>query len=157
MADRVRGGLFNVLGDISGLTVVDAFAGSGALGFEALSRGAESVLAIESDRSAQRAIRENAAMLGLEKSYKPVASTVAGWLSTSDDEHRFDLILADPPYDDLQLSTIISLAARLKPTGTFVLSWPGRNAAPIFEGMEIAKQKSYGDAQLIYYTPVISS
>ncbi|HKX24038.1 MAG TPA: RsmD family RNA methyltransferase, partial [Candidatus Saccharimonadales bacterium] len=59
MAERVRGAMFNALGDIEGLTVLDAFAGSGALAFEAISRGAKSVVVVERDKRAQRIIAEN--------------------------------------------------------------------------------------------------
>jgi 16S rRNA (guanine966-N2)-methyltransferase len=59
MSDKMRGALFNALGDIDGLSVLDAFAGSGALAFEAVSRGAGHAVAIDVDKSAQRAIAEN--------------------------------------------------------------------------------------------------
>jgi 16S rRNA (guanine966-N2)-methyltransferase len=154
MADRVRGGLFNALGDITDLTVLDAFAGTGALGFEALSRGAGRVLGIESDKSAQRTIQENIYLLNVGDRYKLVSATVSGWLTTSSDAERYDLIFADPPYHDLQLAAIGSLSERVSTNGLLVLSWPGKNPAPKLSNFDIAKQKSYGDAQLIFYRRV---
>src|SRR3954464_3149409 len=75
MSEKGRGALFNALGDISGLTVLDAFAGSGALSFEAISRRAASVLAIDSDKNAQRAIAENIASLGLSRQVKLIKTS----------------------------------------------------------------------------------
>src|SRR3954465_12488188 len=66
MSDKVRGALFNVLGDIEGLTFLDAFAGSGALAFEAASRGAKAVTAIDRDSSAHKILEQNAKELGLK-------------------------------------------------------------------------------------------
>ena len=65
MADRVRGALFNVLGDLSGLTVFDPFTGSGALAYEAVSRGAATVLCIDTDKAAQKTVKENISALGI--------------------------------------------------------------------------------------------
>src|SRR6185312_1690039 len=79
MSERVRGGLFNALGDIENLTVLDAFAGSGALGFEAISRGAASVLAVEIDKRAQDAISRNIRTLGLAKQMKLVRANCSSW------------------------------------------------------------------------------
>ena len=67
MAEKVRGALFNILGDIEGLTFLDAFAGSGALAFEAASRAAASVTAIDKDSSAHQIIEHNLKDLHLEK------------------------------------------------------------------------------------------
>jgi len=151
MSDRVRGGLFNALGDITGLTVLDPFDGSGALGFEALSRGARKVLAIELDKSAQRVIEANAKSLGFGPEFKLVRASANGWLNTSNDRLRFDMVICDPPYNDLQESLLNRLAERIVQSGVLVVSWPGKLEAPLFGGFEIVQQKSYGDAQLIFY------
>lgn len=152
MSEKVRGGLFNTLGDISSMKVLDVYAGSGALGFEALSRGALHVTAIESDRNAQRTIAENAAALGLSGSFKLVRAGAGGWLTTTEsDGIRFGLILADPPYDDLQQQLLPRLSARLKSDGIMVLSWPGGADIPEIDGLVLRSNKSYGDAQLVYY------
>jgi 16S rRNA (guanine966-N2)-methyltransferase len=98
-ADRVRETLFNMLvsriGALEGLRVADLFAGSGALGFEALSRGAAHVTFVESDPAAQRAIRENAERLGARDQIRILGGSALA-LPKSD---PFDLILADPPYE----------------------------------------------------------
>jgi 16S rRNA (guanine966-N2)-methyltransferase len=151
MSDRVRGGLFNTLGDIAGLTVLDPFAGSGALGFEALSRGARKVIAVELDKSAQRIIELNAKKLGLRTEFKLVRASANAWLNTSADKATFDIVLCDPPYNDLQPALLNRLAEKVAKTGVLVISWPGKQETPDFDGFGIVRQKSYGDAQLIFY------
>src|SRR3982751_244511 len=79
MSDKVRGALFNVLGDIEGLTFLDAFAGSGALAFEAASRGAKSVVAVDNDSSAHKIIGQNIKDLRLEKIVKVTRANTGGW------------------------------------------------------------------------------
>ena len=150
MSDRVRGALFNILGDISGLRVLDAFAGSGALAFEAASRGAASVLAIESDRAAQKVIERNTAALELTSEVKLIKASANAWLQTTPDA-MFDIVLCDPPYNDLQPNLLARLAERVTPDGTLVLSWPGSAEAPTFTGYKQLDQRGYGDAQLIFF------
>ena len=72
MSDKARGALFNVLGDVEGMSVLDAFAGSGALGFEALSRGASHVTSIDKDRMAVKTIKNNAVELSVESRAKVI-------------------------------------------------------------------------------------
>ncbi len=151
MAERVRGALFNSLGDIEGMTVLDAFAGSGALAFEAISRGAASAIVIERDKRAQRIIAENIEMLGLSQQVKLIRANASSWIDTNEDA-EFDLVLCDPPYKDLQLSTVSKLISLVKPNGLMVLSYPGRESAPTVNGVVVVdKSKSYGDAALAYY------
>jgi len=151
MAERVRGALFNALGDIAGMTVLDAFGGSGALAFEALSRGAESAVIIERDKRAQRIIAENIQALGLNGRAKLIRAGASSWSDTNP-EAQFDLILCDPPYHDMQLSTVSKLIYHVKPNGLMVLSYPGRESAPTVNGVVVVdKSKSYGDAALAYY------
>jgi len=146
----MRGALFNMLGDIDGLTVLDAFAGSGALSFEALSRGASSATAIESDRNAQKTITENSKVLALGTQVKLVKATSNAWFSTNGGR-TFDLLLCDPPYDNLQLPLIVRLAGAVKPGGLLVLSWPGSDVLPEITGLTLIENRSYGDSQLGFY------
>jgi len=153
MGDKVRGALFNILGDIEGLTVLDPFAGSGALSFEAISRGADTATAIEADRSAQTTIMLNIASLQLKNRVKPIKATAQAWLNTYDGP-GFDIVLLDPPYDDLQEKTLPKLAALCKPDGVVALSWPAEHATdpPQFQNMSIVVQRDYASAQLIFYS-----
>lgn len=150
MSDKIRGALFNTLGDLSGLTVLDAFAGSGALSFEAISRGAQSVLAIESDRAAQRTIADNIKTLDVGEDVKLISTSANGWLQTNGNQ-QFDVVLLDPPYDDVQAPLLQRLATTVNEDGILVLSWPGNQLAPLFENFELIKERAYGDAHLIFY------
>jgi 16S rRNA (guanine966-N2)-methyltransferase len=150
MADRVRGGLFNALGDIEGLSVLDAFAGSGALSFEAVSRGAISALAIDIDTSAQTAIERSIKQLDLAGKVKLVRANASGW-SDNNPEATFDIVIAAPPYDDLQPNLVAKLTRHIKPDGLYVLDWPGRQDAPEFENLTQIAAKNYGDAQIVFF------
>lgn len=150
MSDKVRGALFNVLGDIDGLTFLDAFAGSGALAFEAVSRGAKSVIAIDKDGSAHKILERNSKELGL-KTVKVVKANTAGW-SAHNIDTEFDVLLLDPPYNELQLDLAERLIKRhLRTGGLAVLSFPGKATAEPLANAEIAAVKNYGDAQLVFY------
>jgi 16S rRNA (guanine966-N2)-methyltransferase len=99
-SDRVREALFSIVGTVEGAVVVDLFAGSGALGLEALSRGARSCLFVERDRAAARVIRANLEKLRLTGA-TVVDRDVAGTLRDERERgRRYDLVLADPPYDE---------------------------------------------------------
>ena len=150
MGDRIRGALFNMLGDISSLRVLDAFAGNGSLGLESLSRGAHEAVFVERDRQAQNVILDNITTLGVTSKAKLIRTNVSSWSATSPDE-KFDLIFADPPYDDVQLSTVARLKDHLQPKGLMVLSYPGRESAPTVNGVVVVDKRSYGDAALVFY------
>ena len=151
MGERIRNALFNIVGsEIDNAQVLDAFSGTGALGLEALSRGASHATFIERDREAQTILARNIASLGAGDQTKVVNSSVSQWLDTVKDQ-RFDVILADPPYDDTQFSTVTRLFALLKPNGLMVLSYPGRGEAPTEAGVVVVDNRSYGTAALTFY------
>ncbi len=154
MSDKIRGALFSVLGELDGLTVLDAFAGSGALSFEALSRGALSATALENDRTAQDAIAKNIKQLELTKQCKLVKAAAGSWSSTQQNA-QFDVVLCDPPYDDLQISTLQTLTKHVRTDGVLALSWPGNQDPPQFDGLVQIVQKLYGDAQLVFYQKIL--
>ncbi len=151
MSDKMRGALFNVLGDISGLTVLDAFAGSGALSFEAVSRGAAAATAIDNDRAAQKTIASNIAGLGVVRQVKLINASANAWLQTNPDA-QFDLVLCDPPYNDLQPNLLTRLAVAVSPGGLFVVSWPAAQEAPeLSAALTQLDRRNYGDASLVIY------
>lgn len=150
MSDKMRGALFNILGDIEGLTVLDAFAGSGALSFEAVSRGARSVVAIDNDRAAQNVIAANSKALGLDGQVALIKASASAWLQTSKGR-VFDLVLCDPPYNDLQQGTLRRLSACVASGGMLVLSWPASTEPLVLPGLILFDRRHYGDASLVWY------
>lgn len=150
MSDKARGALFNILGDIEGLTVLDAFAGSGALSFEAVSRGAAMAVAIDNDRAAQKVIESNIKTLGLGEKIRLIKASANAWAQTNA-AADFDLVLCDPPYNDLQLNLLQRLAGHLKDDGVFVLSWPGGETPPSLDTLRQIEHRNYGDASLVFY------
>jgi 16S rRNA (guanine(966)-N(2))-methyltransferase RsmD len=112
--DRVRETLFNWLGqDLSGRACLDLFAGSGALGFEAASRGAERVVMVESDRAVFRALQESLRIIGASR-VELVAGDAFAFLHTGTE--RFDVVFLDPPFRQNALPALLeALPARLAP------------------------------------------
>lgn len=150
MGDKQRGALFNTLGDISGLTVLDLYAGSGALSFEAVSRGASRVTAVEQNKSAQDTIVRNINSLSLGDKVRLASSRVASW-SKKNITNWFDVVLCDPPYDRVLELSIQKLTTHVARGGVFVLSWPAHLEIPDFKGLELIKSNVYANARLIFY------
>jgi len=151
MSERVRGSLFNIIGDeINGANILDVFAGSGSIGLEALSRGANHATFIESDRLANKIINENIEKVGAGKISKSIKATVSNWIDENQDKF-FDIIFVDPPYNNLHLSTVSKLYSLLKTNGIMVLSYPGRCELPTVYGVVVVDNRSYGTAALAFY------
>ena len=136
--DRVRETLFNWLGQrLDGLSCLDLFAGSGALGFEAASRGAARVVMVERDRAAARQLRENAAELGAA-TVRVVEGDALAFLAN--DRAAYNVVFLDPPFaSDLALRSLEALAPRLAPGGRIYLEsagdvQPPSPWAPVREG-----------------------
>ena len=150
MSDKVRGAIFNMLGDIKGLSVLDPFAGSGALSFEAISRGAARAIAIDSDKKAQVTIGENIRALDLNNRIKAIRANASSW-SDNNPDLKFDIILCDPPYDKTQEKILQKLVKHLEADGVFMLSWPGGRKSPDLDGLTQISSKDYGDAIVVAY------
>ena len=151
MSERARNAMFNSLADyVRDKTVLDAFAGSGSLGIEALSRGAKHAVFVEKDRIAAKIIQKNIETLDITDLSKVVQAGVSSWIDTSG-HGLFDLIFADPPYTDMQLSTVVKLFALLKVGGTMILSHPGNGEVPNQHGIVVVDNRSYGSLHLTYF------
>ncbi|HUP26226.1 MAG TPA: RsmD family RNA methyltransferase [Candidatus Limnocylindrales bacterium] len=150
MSDKIRGALFNMLGDINGLTFLDAFAGSGALSYEAVSRGAAEVQAIELDKNAQNTIKQNIGKLGLDEKIALFPGSCLRW-SARYHNKLFDVVMCDPPYDRVLMNVIKRLSQHVKAQGILALSWPGHLKIESMNGFEQVKAQAYGDAQLVFY------
>lgn len=139
-SDRVREAVFDILGsltELEGASVVDLFAGSGALGIEALSRGAASAVFVDDHREALSCIRANLAATGLGPA-EVVRAEVVAWLRRLPPTRRFDLALADPPYAfDAWPALLEQLPARLA-----VLESSAAVACP--PPWKVLKEKRYG-------------
>lgn len=150
MGERIRNALFNkIASELDDAEVLDAFAGSGALGLEALSRGAKKATFIEKDRIAQKIISNNIKLLGVEEHSTLVKASVLSYIATT--KEQFDVIFVDPPYHDVQLSTVSELIRLLKPNGLMVLSYPGRGEMLTETGVVVVDNRSYGNAALAFY------
>jgi 16S rRNA (guanine966-N2)-methyltransferase len=110
-SDRVREAVFSIVGSVEGAAVLDLFAGSGALGLEALSRGAASCVFVERDRDAARVIQANLEKLRLTGATIVARDAASALRDERDRGRRYDLVLADPPYDewDAQAGTLAAL------------------------------------------------
>lgn len=150
MGDKIRGAVFNMLGDITGLTVLDAFAGSGALAFEAISRGAKNALLVELDKDAFKTIKRNIESLGLEEQAYAIMRNIKGWSKTNADK-TFDIVFCDPPYDAVLETLIFQLSSHVNQTGVLVLSWPVSEPIPEIPGLVALRHRVYGNATLIIY------
>jgi 16S rRNA (guanine966-N2)-methyltransferase len=150
MSDRMRGALFNALGELDGLTALDCYAGSGALSFEAISRGAISADMVDEDKQASECIRNNISMLGLERQARIIRSRIKSW-SRKHPAATFDVVLADPPYDAVSVPDIQKLTVHVKPGGVFALSWPSHLEVPVFPSLALLKDKEFGNARLAFY------
>ena len=153
MGERIRNAMFNKIGtDVQGALVLDAFAGTGSVGLEALSRGAAHVTFVERDRVAQNILAKNIAMLGCENQTQIVRTAVASWVSTAS-INSYDIIFADPPYRDPQFATVEKLFGLLKPGGLLVLSSPGGwgQLALADSGLVVLDSRSYGNAEITFF------
>ncbi len=153
MSEKARGALFNTLGDMTDLTVLDAYGGSGALAFEAVSRGANQATTVEKSVLAYRTIKRNIEILGLEEQVKATRANVSTW-SDNNSELEFDVVIADPPYNDIRPNILKKLVRHVRASGTFVLSWPGSEEPPSFDGLDLIKVNDYGDIKLIFFRTI---
>jgi 16S rRNA (guanine966-N2)-methyltransferase len=155
-SDRLRETLFNVLAPrIAGARVLDVYAGTGALGLEALSRGADSVVFIEHDRRAQRLIDENARHCGVADRCVIIRGQASGALErlrARPDFTPFDIVLLDPPYDRPPASVLDGVDDVVAERGVVVLERARRASAPDRVG-RLVKQRDLasGDSVLSWY------
>ncbi len=135
--ERAREALFSILGErVRDARILDAAAGSGALGFEALSRGAREAVFVEADRRVGRVLAANVEAAGLGSRARVVARTVAAYL-VAERPSGFDVVFFDPPWADPVAAELDGLWNALGPGGTFVVErgtgdapWPGAPWAP---------------------------
>jgi 16S rRNA (guanine966-N2)-methyltransferase len=152
-SDRVREALFSALGDVTDARVLDLYAGTGALGIEALSRGAAHATFVDNARPALAALRDNLAALDLLGLTRVVAQPVARATTTLDGP--FDLVFADPPYAAIAEvpAAFAALASRgaLAKGARVIVEHASRDAAPALAGFAARPTRVYGDTAITIY------
>jgi 16S rRNA (guanine966-N2)-methyltransferase len=147
-SDRVREALFSILGDVEGLRVLDLYAGSGALGIEALSRGAAEAVFVESSKRAAEVVRANLAALGgLPAEVR--AEDALAYLGRVKDRVGYDLVFIDPPY-----SSATRLGERLSSllpgvlTDTALTVTESDKRSPLELSLPLVDERTYGDTRI---------
>jgi len=152
-ADRVREALFSILGSLEGAKVLDLYAGSGALGIEALSRGAGEITFVDSDPAAIRAVRANLERIGADGARVFRADALSFLRGAARHGDRWDLVLCDPPY---RLAPRLGQA--LGPLLAPVLSREARIVCessvkhPLRLDLPVAAERRYGETALVIHT-----
>ena len=161
LTDRVKQTLFGILEPaLEGAEVLDLFAGSGAGGIEALSRGAAFATFLDRDGGAARAIAENLRRTGLEDRGRVVRRDVLGWLAdASTADSRWDLVLVDPPYADTDaLARVLGgMGAVVREGGIVVAKHFWRDAPPARVGLLASeRERRFGETALTFYRRIVA-
>ncbi len=152
-SDKLRETLFNILAPrIAGARVLDAYAGTGALGIEAISRGAAHVTFVDRDRRALGLLAENLSRCGVEQGYVMIRGDVGG-VARDRVSAKFDLILVDPPYEQGEPAAILAtLGECVAPGGLLVLEHARRRSPPDSAGSLVRSRLVVsGDSALAFY------
>jgi 16S rRNA (guanine966-N2)-methyltransferase len=153
-SDRVREALFDLVGPVDGASVLDLYAGSGALGLEALSRGAARCVFAETDPAACRVIRRNLEQLGLVGGRVVQRDAVALLRGERAAGTQHDLVLADPPYErwaEVEQWLATELSAVVAPSGLVVVETSARSEPRL--PLDLVTSRRYGSARLTVFTP----
>jgi 16S rRNA (guanine966-N2)-methyltransferase len=159
--DRVKAAIFSSLGDaVAGARVLDLFAGSGALGIEALSRGASSAMFVEEDGQSAEMIERNLAKTKLKGRVRQ--QDVFGFFRHISGAETFQIIFADPPYEKTKhgdsytekLVTNEVLPLLLDPSGVFVLEKRPAETLPEMQLWRLVRQKTYGATELLFLSAI---
>jgi 16S rRNA (guanine966-N2)-methyltransferase len=157
--DFVRQAIFSILAErVENARVLDLFAGSGAIGLEALSRGAASCVFVDEHRQASAVIAENLTKTKLEGG-RAVKADVASFLKR--DVSTYDLIFADPPYwkhhgDKDHVGDLLKaglIAPRLAPGGWFVAEVSANSPSPAGDDLTLSDRREYGGSAILFYVP----
>jgi 16S rRNA (guanine966-N2)-methyltransferase len=145
---RVRKSIFDMLGDLDGCSVLDLFAGSGILGFEAASRGAAAVAFVDNDRRNVQLIHVNSQILQDQVDIKVVHKE---WIRYLRVRHEYDIIFADPPYGKIDTTKLVEKClTTLLINGRFVLETSSRESVPVG-----GRSKRFGDTMITIWTKTV--
>jgi|SRR5580765_5144497 len=153
-SDKLRETLFNVLAPrIGGARVLDGYAGTGAVGIEALSRGAAQVMFVDQDRRACALIRQNLERCAITEGYAIIQATVLQAIERLRGEPAFDVILLDPPYATDTQDALQHVGEIVKPDGIVVLEHARKSESPVAPGRLVrTREMRSGDSALTFYT-----
>jgi len=151
----VKEAIFNIVAPyIEGATVIDLFAGSGAIGIEALSRGAAHVTFVDREERGLAILRQNLDALGLKQRARVIRADVARWIEGSPDEMQAaDLIILDPPYGDAVFDRTLQAIDRSTSKATVVAEYSRRQQLPAMARLQMGRERRYGDTMVAVLQP----
>ena len=155
-SDKVKGAIFNILSSVEDKMVLDLFAGSGALGIEALSRGAQEVVFVDNSFSSLGLIRKNLEKLGFRVKGRLIKKNVLRFLK-GETEGKFDLILADPPYGKGLCQKLLELLAEkdfLIADGVLVIEHHKKEKIEKVENFILLQERKYGDTLVSFFRKI---
>jgi 16S rRNA (guanine(966)-N(2))-methyltransferase RsmD len=149
----VKQAIFNLVGPVvEEAEVLDLFAGSGALGIEALSRGAASVTFVDHQARGLAILRQNLDVLGVKDRARIVRGDVVRWLEASPDSvKRAGVVFLDPPYDDAVLERALMALDRIVENATVVAEHSRRQEMPALTRLQVDRQRRYGDTMVTVF------
>jgi 16S rRNA (guanine966-N2)-methyltransferase len=155
-SDRVREAIFSIVGDlVSGAAVLDLYAGTGAMGLEALSRGARKAVFVESDTAALTCLNTNIGSCGCRDRSRVIGQSVISYLGKAAFEDGFELMFADPPYrSDLGTLTLMAISKHAKPLKRCLIILehaPGFPPEPVPGNMNRIDTRKYGNAGVTFF------
>lgn len=151
MSEKIRGALFNVLGDIEGLDILDCFAGSGAVAIEGISRGASHAVAVDTEKSSVDTIKKNIISLNIGNRIKAIKANIGSW-SDNNRTKMFGIVVCDPPHDKINIKLLHKLSDHTKNDGLVIFCLPKDFLFELeSEKFVLLKSTNYGDARLDFY------
>lgn len=155
-SDKVKGAIFNVLVSVEDKKILDLFAGSGALGIEALSRGAKEAVFVDSSFTSLDLIRKNLEKLGFKDKSRLIKKNVLRFLK-GETEGKFDLILADPPYGKGLCQKVLEILSEkeiLNPDGVLVIEHHKKEKIEKLENFILLQERKYGDTLVSFFRKI---
>ncbi|OGC85438.1 MAG: 16S rRNA (guanine(966)-N(2))-methyltransferase RsmD [candidate division Zixibacteria bacterium RBG_16_43_9] len=155
-SDKVKGAIFNILSSVEDKKILDLFAGSGALGIEALSRGAKEVVFVDSSFTSLDLIRKNLEKLGFKDKSRLIKKNVLRFLKDKF-EGRFDLILADPPYGKGLCQKVLEILSEkefLNAEGVLVIEHHKKEKIEKLGNFILLQERKYGDTLVSFFRKI---
>jgi 16S rRNA (guanine966-N2)-methyltransferase len=151
-SDRVRENVFNIVAPwVEGARVLDLYAGSGAMGLEALSRGAEAAVFVEADADAVRAIERNLDKLRFTGARVVRADATTGLAQEVTAGRKYDLVLADPPYEMTDFDALARYLPRVLAEDGLLVFETSARVEPMVAGLEVRTSRKYGSTRITVF------